>query len=69
MKKIFKKIMVVGLMVFGLTLVSHAVTQYCVTVTITCENGGQAQATACGTSTEEILIEAMQLAEVICDNM
>ena len=69
MKKMVKKIMVVGLLVFGITLVSHAVTQYCVTVTITCENGGQAKATACGTSTDEILIEAQQLAEAICDNM
>lgn len=69
MKKMFKKIMVVGLMVFGFTLVSHAVTQYCVTVTITCENGAQAKSTACGTNMEEILIEAQQLAEAICDNM
>lgn len=65
MKKLFKKSFLVVLFLAGFASVSMA--EDCFTVAVDCGDGTGGYALACGDTVEEIIDEAWELAELICE--
>lgn len=67
-----KKYLVAGLLavtlMIGFAKKADATQQYCATVTVHCENGNSGYGLVCGSTTEEFIANAAEMAEVICSN-